>query len=100
MYVITDKRNVAICVSESLDHQSNGNPLVHNGMLAIAAIIVGHEYSDVSDIPGDYTDQKYLYDGTNWSENSDYFVPVDEKMEANQLRADVDYIAIMTGVEL
>lgn len=95
MYVITDKKNVAICVSETLEHQSNGNPLVHGGTLAIAKILVEHEYADVAHVPEDYTDGKYCYDGASWTANPDYTEPQPSAEERlTQLENAVDELII------
>lgn len=55
---------------------------------------------EVDSIPEDFTDGKYL-----WSEESGFelnpdWVDPSTPSETEQLRADVDYIAAMTGVEL
>ena len=41
MYIIKDKTGEAIAISDTLDYQENGNPLIDNGELAIAEILVG-----------------------------------------------------------
>lgn len=94
MYVITDESDVALCVSETLEHQKNGNPLVHNGTLAIAAILVGNEYADVSNVPADYADGKYCFDGENWT-----LIPQHKKSapsDMEKIEAQVLYTALMT----
>lgn len=75
MYVLTDNNGVAICVSETLDHQENGNPLVHNGTLAIAEILVNGEYANVNNVPTDYEDGKYCFDGSVWTRNPEWREP-------------------------
>lgn len=42
MYIIKDKTGEVIAISDTLDYQSNGNPLIDNGMRAIAEILVGN----------------------------------------------------------
>ena len=74
MYVITDKQGVIIKMSPTIDYQENGNPLVDNGQLAIAEILVGAVSGDV-DVPdgvGEYT-HKWI-DG-KFSVNEDYVPP-------------------------
>lgn len=48
MYIIKDKTNEIIAISDTLDYQENGNPLIDNGARAIAEILVGSiEESDI-----------------------------------------------------
>lgn len=42
MYIIKDKKDMIIAISDTLDYQSNGNPLINHGMLAIAESLVGN----------------------------------------------------------
>ena len=60
MYVLTGEKDVVICISETLNYQDNGNPLVHNDTLAIAEILVKHTYEDV-EIPEKVCESKYCY---------------------------------------
>ena len=60
MFVIKGKINNIIAVSDTLDYQENGNPLVHDGTLAIAEILVGSiEESDVIPEGWEYVDGVY-----------------------------------------
>ena len=40
MYIIKDTNGGIIAVSDALDYQENGNPLIDNGSRAIAFILV------------------------------------------------------------
>ena len=74
-YVITDNNDVIIDLSETIGYQENGNVLINNGTLAIAASLVKEVY-EVNNIPENIEAQKYCYttkDG--FYENPDYVEP-------------------------
>lgn len=60
MYVLTNENNEVVAISETLDYQSNGNPLINNGKLAIASYLVSHTYENV-EIPEGVCKDKYCY---------------------------------------
>lgn len=60
MFIITDKENVIIKISETKNYQENGNILVDNGNLAIAKILVNEIY-EVESIQEGVEDTKYCY---------------------------------------
>lgn len=60
MYILTDKDNVIINISGTLDYQSNGNPLINEGKLAIAKILVNKIY-EVKEIPNNVSEARYCY---------------------------------------
>lgn len=73
-YVLTNENNEVVAISETLDYQSNGNPLISNGALAIASYLVSHTYENV-EIPEGvvenkycYTTEKGFYKNPNWQE--------------------------------
>ena len=74
MYVITDNDNVIIFLSETIGYQSNGNPLVDGGNLAISYTIVGG-VSDNIEIPDGVVPYKYIYKDGVFSENPNYVEP-------------------------
>ena len=98
MYVLTNKFDVALCVTSTLEYADNGNPIVKGGAYQMPRALITNVYNNVEDVPADYVDVKYLYNGAVWTPNPDYQPPVDNGFE--QLRADVDYLAIMEGVDL
>lgn len=59
-YVITDKDNVVIHISETIGYQENGNVLVDNGELAIAKPLV-KEINEVENIEENIVKAKYCY---------------------------------------
>lgn len=59
-YVITDKDNVVIHISETIGYQENGNVLVDNGELAIAKPLV-KEINEVENIEENIVEAKYCY---------------------------------------
>ena len=60
MYILTDNTNNIIYISETLSYQSNGNPLVDNGQLAIAKDLVAHTY-EKDEVDPKYNSSKYCY---------------------------------------
>jgi len=59
-YIITDKNNVIIHISETIGYQENGNVLVENNTLAIAKPLV-KEVFEVESIVEGITENKYCY---------------------------------------
>lgn len=59
-YVITDKDDVVIHISETIGYQENGNVLVDNGELAIAKPLVKEVY-EVEEIEENIVEAKYCY---------------------------------------
>ena len=60
MYILTDKDNIIIHISETLNYQENGNPLVDNDTLAIAKVLVENVYENV-EVPEEIVASKYCY---------------------------------------
>lgn len=60
MYILTNHKNVIIAISETIDYQSNGNPLVDNGSLAFAKNQVKEVY-EVAEVPEEVIEGKYCY---------------------------------------
>ena len=60
MYILTDKENTIINISETLDYQKNGNLLVNNGELAIAKMLINKVY-EVKEIPNNVSEARYCY---------------------------------------
>lgn len=99
MYVLTNKYNVALCVTSTLEYAENGNPIVKGGAYQMPRALIENVYKNVEDVPADYADAKYLYNGAVWENNPDYDEPKPTE-DYEQLRADVDFLAVMEGVEL
>lgn len=59
-YVITDKNNIIIDISDTIGYQENGNVLVDNETLAIAKPLV-KEVFEVESINEVITENKYCY---------------------------------------
>lgn len=59
-YIITDKDNVVIHISNTIGYQENGNVLVDNGELAIAKPLVKEVY-EVEEIEENVEEAKYCY---------------------------------------
>lgn len=97
MYVITDKNHVIIHISETLDYQGNGNPIVDGGTLAIAKGIVGEISGDI-DIPLDIDAFKNTYRDGDFGENANYEPP--QATELEKVAAQAMYTAIMTDTLL
>ena len=60
MFIVTDKEDVIIHISETKDYQENGNLLVDNGKLAIAAYLVNEVY-EIDTIDEGIVPSKYCY---------------------------------------
>ncbi|MDL2281285.1 hypothetical protein LJC10_05480, partial [Selenomonadales bacterium OttesenSCG-928-I06] len=72
MYLVLDKDNVILYISETLGYQENGNVLVDEGRLAIAAILV-KEVKEVAEVPAGIEAAKYCYTaGEGFTENPSY----------------------------
>ena len=69
MYIIKDKEGNIITLSDDLDYQENGNPLVHNGKLAIVSYIVD-SIEETEEIPEgwEYINGEYqpIFDATTF----------------------------------
>lgn len=77
-YIITDNNDVIIHMSDTIDYQQNGNPLVDNGTLAIAKILV-KAVCEVQDVPSEVTPMKYCYtEEQGFYANENYVEPVRE----------------------
>lgn len=81
-YLIIDHKNVIFHISDTIDYQSNGNPLVDYGTLAIAKYLV----KDVIEIdetqvtlPEDLVVYKYKYLEGSLVLNPDYVDPAPER---------------------
>lgn len=59
-YIITDKNDVIIHISNTIGYQENGNVLVDNNTLAIAKPLVKEVY-EVENIEEEITENKYCY---------------------------------------
>ena len=59
-YIITDKNDVIIHISNTIGYQENGNVLVDNNTLAIAKPLVKEVY-EVENIEEGITENKYCY---------------------------------------
>ena len=74
MYIITDKENVIIHISETIGYQENGNVLVDNSTLAIANLLVNGVYKVETVEEGVrpskycYTEEKGFYKNENYRE--------------------------------
>lgn len=75
MYIIKDKENSIIAISDDLDYQSNGYPLIHNGMLAI-----------VSDIVSQIEESDILPEGWQYDGNGVYSQIIDESEFLDSLK--------------
>lgn len=60
MYILTGNDNEIIKLSETLEYQDNGNPLVDNGTLAIAKYLVKGIF-DVKKVPTEVKESEYCY---------------------------------------
>lgn len=88
-YLILDNNNVVFHISDTIGYQENGNPLVDNDTLAIAAILVKEvvEHDEIATpIPEDWVSGKYVYSEGQFVVNPDYVEPV----PARDLEAEVE----------
>ena len=74
MYIITDKDDKIMCISNTLNYQKNGNLLVQNDNYAIPPILVKKVYENV-EVPEKvvedkycYTEEQGFYRNPNWKE--------------------------------
>lgn len=59
-YLLIDPDGVILHISDTLDHQANGNPLVDNGTLAYVACLVERE-AGLETVPEEITAYRYCY---------------------------------------
>ena len=101
MYVITDKTGVILHLSRTLGYQDNGNVLVDNGALAIAAVLVGEVSQDV-DVPDGVAPGTHCYLNGKFSANPNYNPPapsVGQRLSALEAMVDDLVVAALeTGV--
>ncbi len=86
MFVLLDKDNVILHISETLTQDSGGNYVVDSGTLAFAPSCVDHT-AEVESVPDGVCAQQYTYDGTSFAENANYTVP---QSETEKLQAQID----------
>ena len=74
-YLIMGQGNEIIHISDTIGYQENGNPLVDNGTLAIAAILVDRVV-EVETVPDGVVASKYCYSDTDgFYENPNWVEP-------------------------
>lgn len=74
MFIITDKNDVIMHISETKDYQENGNILIYNKTLAIPTSLTNGVY-EVSEIPIGVETQKYCYtEEKGFYANKDYAI--------------------------
>lgn len=79
MYVLTDHNNVIIAISETLEYQSNGYPLINHGTLAIPMQHI-KKISEVEEVPSEVKEHKYCYiEEEGFYINENYKEPVDSQ---------------------
>lgn len=94
MHVLTNHKNVIIHISETLEHQSNGNPLVDSGSLAIAKNIVKAEY-EVAEVPDEIIENKYCYtEEKGFYLNKNYVERYDASIEIEALKEQITEIQL------
>lgn len=105
MYIITDKRNTIMYLTETFMKINENVMLVDNGTLNL--IIDDAEVYGVNEIPEYVTTIKYCYNETNgFYENPDYVEPEEpvslESLanEISELRANLDYMSMIANVDL
>ena len=76
MYIVKDKIGEVIVISDTLDYQSNGNPLIDNGMRAIAEILVG-EIVESDELPEGWEKK----DGHYYEKNNIFYQPEEATIE-------------------
>lgn len=83
-YIITDKENVIMHISETIGYQENGNVLVDNDTLAIAKPLVNKVYEleslDDGVVPSKYcyTEEEGFYKNTNYQE----YISIEDRVSA------------------
>ena len=93
MYVLTDKTTKAVVViSETLDHQENGNPLVNNGTLAIGFPV--DEWT-VDSVPEGVKPSTHCYDGSEFTYNPNYPFEANAKNRRDELLKETDWTQVL-----
>lgn len=93
MYILTEKTgNVIVAISETLDHQENGNPLVHNGTLAIGFPVNEHT---VEEVPTGVAVTTHTYDGTSFGFNPNYPFEAEAREKRDKLLAETDWTELL-----
>ena len=90
-YLLLDAHDVVIHISDTIDYQSNGNPLVDNGTLAYAAVLV-NQVIEADLVPEYVTAHRYCYVDGHFVENPDWSEPVEEEYLTPH-----EVISILTG---
>ena len=91
-YILTGEKNEIICISDTLEYQSNGNPLVHNRTLAIAEYLVKHTYSNV-EVPEGIEESKYCYtEEQGFYKNPDWKEYYTEEQRISALEDTVNFL--------
>lgn len=78
-YLLLNEKYIIIHISDTLEYQENGNPLVDHGTLAFAKYLVADvaEIDEtVVEIPEDYVPHKYMYQDGSIVINPEYVEPV------------------------
>ncbi|MEG1516073.1 MAG: hypothetical protein RSD95_14390 [Clostridia bacterium] len=73
-HLLLDHAGVILHISDTIGYQSNGNPLVDNGTLAYAAILVSRVV-EVASIPANVTAMRYCYTNGQFVLNPHYIDP-------------------------
>lgn len=105
MYIITDKHNTIMYLTKTCTKIDSRIMLVDNGTLNL--IIDDAKVYDTNEIPEHVTTIKYCYNETDgFYENPNYTEPEepvtleDLEKEIMELRANLDYLTMLTDVDL
>lgn len=86
VYIITNKEDIIIHISETKDYQNNGNLLVNDGKLAISKHSIKEVY-EVEEVPVEVAENKYCYTKERgFYKNENYIEPVNELTEIEKLK--------------
>lgn len=106
-YLLLNERDVIIHISDTLEYQDNGNPLVDYGTLAYAKYLVNDTAEideTVVEIPEDYVPHKYMYQDGAIVVDPEYKEPVppmDVEKEVTDLKESTESLETqMTDAQL
>ncbi len=99
MFVITNKNGVIIRLSPTMGYQSNGNPLVDNGKLAIASFLVGEVSGDI-EVPEGVAPHTHCWIDGEFSANPNFTLPVERLTLEDLAEAVLDLQAELTQLRM
>lgn len=97
MYVLTDHNSIIIAISETLEYQSNGYPLINHRTLAIPTQYI-KAIKEVSKVPSEIKERKYCYtEEEGFYINENWKEPVNPNEQEERISALEDAVNSILG---